>query len=73
MDQKAVAKARKKENKDRRKNEMRHYYDQLDKLALDDARDQLAFPPTLGAGERKKLHTYAHKIGLKSKSNGSGT
>lgn len=44
----------------------------LDELANDERREQLAFPSTLKSGQRKQLHTYAHSIGLKSKSNGKG-
>lgn len=72
MDAKAQRKKDLKERKDRKKEELQFYRDQLDKLKKDDRREQLAFPPTLDKGQRKNLHTYAHSIGLKSKSNGIG-
>lgn len=66
------AKERKKEEKDRKKEEMNYYRSSLNELLKDERRSQLAFPPTLNTGQRKKLHTYAHSIGLKSKSTGKG-
>lgn len=56
----------------RRREEMKYYKQQMDKLRHDDAREQLAFPPTLDNVERKQLHNYARKIGLKTKSSGKG-
>lgn len=75
MDSKAAKAAKlskKKEKKARMKEEMKYYKEQLDKLVTDDAREQLPFPPSLDNVQRKQLHTYAHSIGLKSKSSGSG-
>lgn len=72
MDSKAAKSAKKKERKNQKNEEMRYYKELLDKLATDDTREQIAFPPTLDKGQRKKLHTYAHSHGLKSKSSGTG-
>lgn len=72
MDPKERKKKEKKEKREEKKEEMQYYRNQLDELAQDDKRAQLAFPPTLDSGQRKKLHTYAHTLGLKSKSNGKG-
>lgn len=72
MDPKERKKKDKKEKLNAKKVEMQIFREQIDKLAIDDKRDQLAFPPTLDSGQRKKLHGYAHSLGLKSKSNGKG-
>lgn len=60
------------EARTRRREEMNYYMEQMDKLRYDDAREQLSFPPTLDNVERKRLHNYARKIGLKTKSSGKG-
>lgn len=44
----------------------------IDALKEDDTKAQLSFPSTLSKAERKQLHRYATRIGLKSKSTGSG-
>lgn len=54
------------------KEEMKYYQEQMQKLLNDEAREQLSFPPTLDNKERKRLHHYARKIGLKTKSSGKG-
>lgn len=56
----------------RRNEEMKYYREQMEKLLKDEAREQLSFPPTLDNIERKKLHNYARKIGLRTKSSGKG-
>lgn len=73
MDSKAAKKKDKLERKAMQKEEMKIYREQLENLLKDERREQLAFPPTLQKGQRKKLHTYAHGLGLKSKSHGTGT
>lgn len=74
MDQKKERKKKERlEQREMQKKELQEYKAQLDRLLADSKRSQLAFPPTLHKGTRKKLHTYAHSIGLKSKSNGQGT
>lgn len=72
MDAKAAKQRDKMERKNREKEEMKMWRDKLDELVKDERREQLAFPSTLHKGHRKKLHTYAHSIGLKSKSHGTG-
>lgn len=72
MDSKAARKMERAEKRKMEKVEIQYYRDQLDRLAKDDKREQLAFPPTLTKGQRKKLHVHAHGMGLKSKSSGSG-
>lgn len=78
MDTKAARAPKKKGKKDKnekreqKKVEMKYYKEQLDRLLTDDTREQLPFPPTLDKGQRKKLHLYAHSIGLKSRSSGTG-
>lgn len=72
MDSKAARKQERAEKKKMEKLELQYYRQQLDALANCDKREQLAFPPTLTKAQRKKLHVYAHGIGLKSKSNGTG-
>lgn len=73
MDAKERRKQEKKEKRDAQKQEMQYYRDQLLKLANGtDARGQIAFPPTLQKGQRKKLHNYAASLDLKSKSHGKG-
>lgn len=54
------------------KQEMDIYKSRLDLLAKDATREQISFPATLTAADRKKLHTYAHKLGLDSRSVGKG-
>lgn len=54
------------------KQEMDHYKSRLDLLAQDATREQVSFPATLSSVERKLLHTYAHKLGLDSRSVGKG-
>lgn len=56
----------------RRKEEMKYYQEQMDKLLKNAAREQLSFPPTLDNVERKRLHHYARKVGLRTKSSGKG-
>lgn len=51
---------------------MQVYRQQLNELAKDDKRSQLAFPPLLDSSQRKQLHNIAHNLGLKSKSHGKG-
>lgn len=41
-------------------------------FSTDQKRTSLPFPPTLSKDQRKRLHTYASAIGLKSKSTGRG-
>lgn len=72
MEAKTQKKRDYKEKKERKKQELKYYRETLDELVKDERRTQLAFPPSLDVGQRKKLHTYAHSIGLKSKSNGKG-
>lgn len=72
MDAKASKQRDKMERKNREKEEMKMWRDKLDEMMKDERREQLAFPSTLHKGHRKKLHTYAHSIGLKSKSHGTG-
>lgn len=52
--------------------EMDIYKSRLDCLAQDATRDQVSFPATLTSIDRKLLHTYAHKLGLDSRSVGKG-
>lgn len=54
------------------KQEMDIYKSRLDLLAQDATREQVSFPATLSSVERKLLHTYAHKLGLDSRSVGKG-
>lgn len=61
-----------KERRERQKEQMKVYRQQTEEFAKDDRRSQLAFPPILNNEQRKKLHTYAHGLGLKSKSHGKG-
>lgn len=72
VDGKAAKQKQKMERKNQQKEEMKMWRDKLNELATDERREQLAFPSTLDRGQRKKLHTYAHSIGLKSKSHGTG-
>lgn len=72
MDPKMRKKKEKLDNRVMKKQELQCYREQLDRLVEDERRSQLSFPPTLCKGTRKKLHTYAHSIGLKSKSSGLG-
>lgn len=72
MDTKAAKHREKMERKNQQKEEMKMWRDKLDEVANDERREQLAFPSTLNKGQRKRLHTYAHSIGLKSKSHGTG-
>lgn len=72
MDPKAAKQKQRMERKNQKKEEMKMWRDKLDELANDERREQLAFPSTLDKGQRKRLHTYAHSIGLKSKSHGTG-
>lgn len=72
MDPKATKHLDKMERKYHQKEEMKMWRDKLDELANDARREQLAFPSTLNKFQRKRLHTYAHSIGLKSKSHGTG-
>lgn len=72
MDAKAAKKKAKNERREQEKTQLKIYREQLITLAKDEKRSQLAFPPTLDSGQRKKLHTYAHGLGLKSKSHGKG-
>lgn len=73
MDPKERKKKNKKVQREAKKEEMQYFRKRLDELLNDDASDQVAFPPTLDSGQRKRLHTYAHSLGLKSKSHGKGT
>lgn len=72
MDPKTAKQKQKMERKNQQREEMKMWRDKLDELAKDERREQLAFPSTVDKGQRKKLHTYAHSIGLKSKSHGTG-
>lgn len=54
------------------KQEMDIYKSRLDLLAQDATREQISFPATLSSIDRKLLHTYAHKLGLDSRSVGKG-
>lgn len=54
------------------KQEMDIYKSRLDLLAQDATREQVSFPATLSSIDRKLLHTYAHKLGLDSRSVGKG-
>lgn len=63
-----MRKARAAERRDERDN----YKREMEKLIKDPARTQLEFPASLQKSQRKQLHRYATKIGLKSKSTGSG-
>lgn len=72
MDSKTVKRKGFSDKKNQQKEEMKMWRDKLDELANDERREQLAFPSTLNKGQRKRLHTYAHSIGLKSKSHGTG-
>lgn len=72
MDSKALKKKNPNKNPSQFKQEMDYYMEQIKKLSTDDARTQLAFPPTLDNVQRKILHSYAQKCGLKSKSTGNG-
>ena len=72
MDAKEQKKKNKKEKREAKKEEMQYFRKQLEQLVNDEKREQLAFPPTLQSGQRKQLHTYAHTLGLKSKSSGKG-
>lgn len=62
----------KKERKAKRDEEINYFKQQLDNLVKDEKRAQLSFAPTLNAIQRKTLHRYANKLGLKSKSTGKG-
>lgn len=72
MDAKTNKKNARKERREMQKEQMKIYRQQIDELAENDKKSQLAFPPILNNGQRKNLHTYAHGLGLKSKSHGKG-
>lgn len=72
MDKQDHRKSAREDAKARRKEEMKYYKEQMQRLLNDEAREQLSFPPTLDNKERKNLHNYARKIGLKTKSSGKG-
>lgn len=65
-------KQRKKEKKTKRDEEISYFKQRMDELMRDEKREQLSFPATLEKGQRKQLHRYASKIGLKTVSKGIG-
>lgn len=70
--QNKLRKEERKARQDQEKQELIIYRQQLDDLINDPVRNQLPFPASLSKGARKKLHTYAHKLGLDSRSTGKG-
>lgn len=55
-----------------RRDERDNFKQEMDLLVRDPARTQLELPASLTKTQRKFLHRYATKVGLKSKSTGSG-
>lgn len=69
---KAAKKLVRKERAAIRRNEREEYKSQLDRFVSDPKQSQLSFPAFLSKTQRKRLHQQAVKLGLKSKSVGSG-
>lgn len=55
-----------------RREERDNYKQEMQLLLKDPTRTQLEFPASLQKSQRKMLHCYAAKIGLKTKSTGVG-
>lgn len=55
-----------------RRDERDNFKQEMDLLVRDPARTQLELPASLTKTQRKFLHRYATRVGLKSKSTGSG-
>lgn len=65
-------KAMRKERAAVRRDERDNFKREMDMLMKDPARTQLEFPASLQKSQRKQLHRYATRIGLKSRSTGTG-
>lgn len=65
-------KAMRKERAAVRRDERDNFKHEMDMLMKDPTRTQLEFPASLQKSQRKQLHRYATRIGLKSRSTGTG-